>query len=170
MKFFAFVLNLFLLINLVSWGSVQAEDAYTDLLSHDGFFRASGFKKIEKICFQLHDDLDILSHGVLPELLEQSGYLLKQFCCLFTSVQELAGNQEESRMFLPDDISYLLTLFEKLEKKLNEIEVTIQQENQLFVCIKVLLEQGKQKLQMLVEHNIEVLFDVTMLEQYLVQC
>jgi len=164
----SFALSILLCTNFSS--KVNAVDSYANLLSHDNFFRALSFKRIEKVCFQLLDDLELFVLGPFPELLERSGYLLNQFCNLFTHVQELISNPDESRMFLPDDIAYLINLLVSLEQKLIDVGSQIEShQRQLLLCMEILLEQAKQKMEILIDNNIEVVFDPTKPELYLTQ-
>jgi hypothetical protein len=169
MKSILSVLNLLWMFSFLN--TLDAQEVVSYINTHDGFYRALGFRKIEKICFQLHDDLDLMFLNKSPSSLKSNpGYLLKQFCYLFTAIQELVDNTEEARMFLPDDIVYLLDHIQKIEHKLFAIEVEKKSEDQLVQCMGLLLRQSQQKLQVLIENNIEIVFEPTMLEQHLIQC
>lgn len=170
MRFLVVIGKVFWLLHCLSAVAYGVEDDYSHLVAHDTFFPSVSFKKIEKICFQLSIDLDVFTHQALPDFLEHSGYLLKQFCSLFVAVQEMVCNTEESRMFLSDDISYLLNLLIHLEHLLAAAHSNPENAGVSIVeCMKILLDQAILKLESLIEHNIEVVFDPTKIELHLVQ-
>lgn len=116
------------------------------------------FTKVEKICYELSCDLDVLSFNNLlqHDWIENSDYLLNQFLVLNATITNLVNNTEESRSYLLEDIHYLLDSITIVRERYNKLYASSTQ-HPLCDFMHDILQQSKEKLDQLLTLNQEII-------------
>lgn len=137
---------------------------YSSLRSEDEtyimHYYESYFYKVDTLAQELLHDLSVLSfdNEEYASWMVQSEYLSRQFLSLHEAISNLVEHEEEARIYLRDDITYILTMLEKIEEQFTAL-YTVKDSfagKTVKVCLAQLLRQSKKNIKDLLENNHEV--------------
>lgn len=155
---------LFLLCMVYS--SLRSEDKTYTMRYYD-----SCFYKVDTRAQELLHDLSVLSfdNEVLVSWMVQSEYLSRQFLSLHEAISNLVENEEEARIYLRDDLTYILTMLEKIEECFNNLyeKKSSMAHKAVNICLGRLLHRSKKNISDLLANNYEVDADETFWQQHI---
>ena len=146
-----------LVIGLIVLGLSQKLDAIMHPFSLDVSYPESEFSKIERVCKELWNDLDVMNANeqLRSDWIYNSDYLLSQFLLLHSNISKMLASPDESRMYLTEDILYLVEIIDVVEEKFNIFKQLIIESDNSIESIKVSLLQSRVFLEQILLNNQE---------------
>lgn len=168
-SFFIIILNLTVIFAQRQLPATYLEDTiilhdHVMPLNFDVVYPESAFHKVETLCKELWSDLEVLhaNEHLRKEWIVLTDYLADQFLALYLKVDVLVNHPEESRIYLTEDLYYLLGVFAFLETRYTTLVHAIAQDNPAMLDVlkdmdRILVE-SKAKLEGLMHSNLEYTF------------
>lgn len=131
------------------------------LFSLDYLYPQKSFHQIESIGKELWSDLDLLltDDQAQKKLMEENELYLHQQCIkLHNAVNNLIINETEARIYLTEDIEYLVVILEYIEDKYAQLAQSLSLMNEaILISTHEVIKQARDSLKELLENNQEVI-------------
>ncbi len=155
MKYKVFFVSLF--FSLQCFGQNGHQSVY--LFSLDYLYPQKSFHQIESISKELWSDLDLLltDDEAQKKLKENEFYVYQQCEKLYNAVNNLIVNETEARIYLTEDIEYLVGILEYIEDKYMQLAQSMSAMSETTkLSTYDIIQQAKSALQELLVNNQEV--------------
>lgn len=150
-------MNYHVIIMILGLLLVQKTNAIIEPFSFDISYPESAFSKIERVCKELWNDLDVINANeqLRFEWIYNSDYLLNQFLLLHTNISKMLASPDESRIYLTEDIQYLTHIINIIEEKFITFKQSLTDVDDSIESIKDILFQSKIFLEQILRSNQE---------------
>ena len=154
MKYKVFFVSLFFCLQCFG-----QNDQSVYLFSLDYLYPQKSFHQIESISKELWSDLDLLltDDEAQKKLKENEFYVYQQCEKLYNAVNNLIVNETEARIYLTEDIEYLVGILEYIEDKYMQLAQSMSAMSETTkLSTYDIIQQAKSALQELLVNNQEV--------------